>query len=157
MDYNKIFTVILFVFFIIGCKDVNNNLDIDVVRFEKQFYNSDEKQLDNLIYKYPFLFPSQFPKSNWINKINDSVEISLYNKSIIEFKDYDFSSLKLKSIFNNAKNILENFNSPKIFTLITKSDFKDRMIYSGPYLFILPSSYLIVDCTKDYHQSLVLQ
>ena len=101
MDYNKIFTVILFVFFIIGCKDVNNDLDIDVVRFEKQFYNSDEKQLDNLIYKYPFLFPSQFPKSNWINKINDSVEISLYNKSIIEFKDYDFSSLKLKSIFNN--------------------------------------------------------
>ena len=40
MDYNKIFTVILFVFFIIGCKDVNNDLDIDVVRFEKQFYNS---------------------------------------------------------------------------------------------------------------------
>ena len=103
MDYNKIFTVILFVFFIIGCKDVNNDLDIDVVRFEKQFYNSDEKQLDNLIYKYPFLFPSQFPKSNWINKINDSVEISLYNKSIIEFKDYDFSSLKLKSIFNMQK------------------------------------------------------
>ena len=141
MDYNKIFTVILFVFFIIGCKDVNNDLDIDVVRFEKQFYNSDEKQLDNLIYKYPFLFPSQFPKSNWINKINDSVEISLYNKSIIEFKDYDFSSLKLKSIFNNAKNILENFNSPKIFTLITKSDFKDRMIYSGPYLFISLNLY----------------
>ena len=32
--------VILFVFFIIGCKDVYNDLDIDVVRFEKQFYNS---------------------------------------------------------------------------------------------------------------------
>ena len=47
MDYNKIFTVILFVFFIIGCKDVNNDLDIDVVRFEKQFYNSDEKQRHN--------------------------------------------------------------------------------------------------------------
>ena len=68
-----------------------DDLDIDVVRFEKQFYNSkDEKQLDSLIYKYPFLFPSQFPRSVWLNKINDSVEISLYNKSIIEFKELRF-------------------------------------------------------------------
>ena len=48
MDYNNIFTVILFVFFTTGCNDVNQDEDIEIVRFEKQFYNSDEKQLDNL-------------------------------------------------------------------------------------------------------------
>ena len=46
MDYNNIFTVILFVFFTTGCNDVNHDEDIEIIRFEKQFYNSDENQLD---------------------------------------------------------------------------------------------------------------
>ena len=141
MDYNNIFTVILFVFFTTGCNDVNQDEDIEIVRFERQFYNSDENQLDDLIYKYPYLFPSQFPKSTWVNKINDSIERILYDKSTVHFEDYDFNSLKIKSIFNNAKNVLENFKTPKIYTLINKGDFVDRMIYNDPYLFISLNLY----------------
>ena len=141
MDYNKIFNVMLLVFSIIGCNDVNYDKDIEIIRFEKQFYNSDEKQLDDLIEKYPYLFPNQFPKSNWINKINDSLEIDFYKNSLIEFRGYDFNSKKLKLIFNNAKSILQNFKTPKIITLISKSDFNDRVIYNGPYLFISLNLY----------------
>ena len=140
MDYNKIYIVIFIVFFTISC-DNENYYDIEIIRFEKKFYNSDENELDNLILKYPFLFPSQFPKSIWINKINDSVENDLYNYSLMEFKDYDFNSSKVKSIFNNANNILENFKTPKLITLISKSDFNDRIIYTGPYLFISLNLY----------------
>tara|TARA_B100000780_G_scaffold80709_1_gene54994 strand:- start:23073 stop:24008 length:936 start_codon:yes stop_codon:yes gene_type:complete len=141
MDYNKIFTVILLVFSIIGCNDVNYDKDIEIIRFEKQFYNSDEKQLDDLIEKYPYLFPNQFPKSTWINKINDSLEMDFYKNSLIEFKGYDFNSKKVKLIFNNAKSILQNFKTPKIITLISKSDFNDRIIYNEPYLFISLNLY----------------
>jgi hypothetical protein len=59
MDYNKIYIVIFIVFFTISC-DNENYYDIEIIRFEKKFYNSDENELDNLILKYPFLFPSQF-------------------------------------------------------------------------------------------------
>ena len=141
MDYNKIFNVMLLVFSIIGCNDVNYDKDIEIIRFEKQFYGSDEKQLDDLIEKYPYLFPDQFPKSTWVNKINDPLEIDFYKNSLIEFKGYDFNSKKLKVIFNNAKSILPNFNTPKIITLISKSDFNDRIIYNGPYLFISLNLY----------------
>ena len=141
MDYNKIFNVMLLVFSIIGCNDVNYDKDIEIIRFEKQFYSSDEKQLDDLIEKYPYLFPDQFPKSTWVNKINDPLEIDFYKNSLIEFKGYDFNSKKLKVIFNNAKSILPNFNTPKIITLISKSDFNDRIIYNGPYLFISLNLY----------------
>ena len=140
MDYNKIYIVIFIVFFTIGCDNVNYH-DIEIIRFEKEFYNSNEKELDNLIVKYPFLFPNQFPKSIWINKINDSIENDLYNYSLIEFKDYNFNSSEVKSIFNNANNILENFKPPKLITLISKSDFNERIIYSGPYLFISLNLY----------------
>ena len=141
MDYNKIFNVMLLVFSIIGCNDVNYDKDIEIIRFEKQFYSSDEKQLDDLIEKYPYLFPDQFPKSTWVNKINDPLEIDFYKNSLIEFKGYDFNSKKLKVIFNNAKSILPNFNTPKIITLISKSEFNDRIIYNGPYLFISLNLY----------------
>ena len=141
MDYNKIFNVMLLVFSIIGCNDINYDKDIEIIRFEKQFYGSDEKQLDDLIEKYPYLFPDQFPKSTWVNKINDPLEIDFYKNSLIEFKGYDFNSKKLKVIFNNAKSILPNFNTPKIITLISKSDFNDRIIYNGPYLFISLNLY----------------
>ena len=141
MDYNKIFNVMLLVFSIISCNDVNYDKDIEIIRFEKQFYGSDEKQLDDLIEKYPYLFPDQFPKSTWVNKINDPLEIDFYKNSLIEFKGYDFNSKKLKVIFNNAKSILPNFNTPKIITLISKSDFNDRIIYNGPYLFISLNLY----------------
>jgi hypothetical protein len=57
------------------------------------------------------------------------------------FKDYDFNSSKVKSIFNNANNILENFKTPKLITLISKSDFNDRIIYTGPYLFVSLNLY----------------
>ena len=141
MDYNNIFTVILFVFFTTGCNDVNHDEDIEIIRFEKQFYNSDENQLDDLILKHPYLFPSQFSKSTWVNKINDSIERIMYNKSTVLFEDYDFNSLKIKSIFNNAKNVLNFFKTPKIYTLINKGDFIDRMIYNDPYLFISLNLY----------------
>ena len=38
--------------------------------------------LNNLIDKYPYLFPNQFPKSIWINKKNDSIRTrALFKKS----------------------------------------------------------------------------
>ena len=141
MDYNKIFTVILFVFFTIGCNDVNHDEDIEIVRFEKQFYNSDENQLDDLISSTLIYFQVNFLNQHGLNKINDSIERILYNKSTVQFEDYDFNSLKIKSIFNNAKNVLENFKTPKIYTLINKGDFNDRMIYNDPYLFISLNLY----------------
>ena len=140
MDYNKIYTVIFIVFFSIGCNHVIYN-DVEIVRFEKEFYNSDEKELDDLIDEYPFLFPDQFSKTTWINKINDSIENDLYNYSLIEFKDYNFNSNQVQSIFHNANNILDNFKTPTLITLISKSDFNERIIYSGPYLFISLNLY----------------
>ena len=40
MDYNKLFTVIFYVFFITGCSEIDNLSEIEVIRFEKEFYSS---------------------------------------------------------------------------------------------------------------------
>ena len=72
MVYNKYFALIIYLFFIIGCNYELINKEVKVIRFEKEFYNSSNNELNNVIDKYPYLFPNQFPKSVWITKKNDS-------------------------------------------------------------------------------------
>ena len=141
MDYNKLFTVIFYVFFITGCSEINNLSEIEVIRFEKEFYSSKDGELRALINKYPYLFPNQFSDSVWLNKKNDSIELELYYKSSLVFSNFNFNSKKLKTIFNKAKT-LETFKNPTIVTLINKGNFEDRVIYADSLLFISLNFYL---------------
>ena len=140
MDYNKLFIVIFYVFFITGCSEIDNLSEIEVVRFEKEFYSSKDGELDALINKYPYLFPNQFSDSVWLNKKNDSIELELYYKSSQVFSNFNFNSKKLKTIFNKAKS-LEAFKYPTIVSLINKGNFEDRVIYADSLLFVSLNFY----------------
>jgi hypothetical protein len=141
MDYNKLFTVIFYLFFITGCSEIDNLSEIEVIRFEKEFYSSKDGELDALIKKYPYLFPNQFSDSVWLNKKNDSIELELYHKSSQVFSNFNFNSKKLKTIFNKAKS-LEAFKYPTIVSLINKGNFEDRVIYADSLLFVSLNFYL---------------
>ena len=140
MDYNKLFTVIFYVFFITGCNEIDNLSEIEVIRFEKEFYSSKDGELRALINKYPYLFPNQFSDSVWLNKKNDSIELELYYKSSQVFNNFNFNSKKLKTIFNKAKS-LEAFKYPTIVSLINKGNFEDRVIYADSLLFVSLNFY----------------
>jgi hypothetical protein len=80
MDYIKFIVLVLHVFLFYGCNKVDNFENVEVIRFEKEFYNSDDKNLDSVINKYPFLFPNQFSISIRLEKKIDSSEIEHYKK-----------------------------------------------------------------------------
>lgn len=141
MDYKKLFTFIFYLFFITGCSEIDNLSEIEVIRFEKEFYSSKDGELDALINKYPYLFPNQFSDSVWLNKKNDSIELELYRKSSQVFSDFNFNSKKLKTIFSKAKS-LEAFKYPTIVSLINKGNFEDRVIYADSLLFVSLNFYL---------------
>ena len=141
MDYKKLFTFIFYLFFITGCSEIDNLSEIEVIRFEKEFYSSKDGELDALINKYPYLFPNQFSDSVWLNKKNDPIELELYYKSSQVFSNFNFNSKKLKSIFKKAKN-LEAFKYPTIVSLINKGNFEDRVIYADSLLFVSLNFYL---------------
>jgi hypothetical protein len=141
MDYNKLFIVIFYVFFITGCSEIDNLSEIEVIRFEKEFYSSKDGELRELINKYPYLFPNQFSDSVWLNKKNDSIELELYHKSSQVFSNFNFNSKKLKTIFNKAKS-LEAFKYPTIVSLINMGNFEDRVIYADSLLFVSLNFYL---------------
>ena len=141
MDYKKLFTFIFYLFFITGCSEIDNLSEIEVIRFEKEFYSSKDGELRELINKYPYLFPNQFSDSVWLNKKNDSIELELYHKSSQVFSNFNFNSKKLKTIFNKAKS-LEAFKYPTIVSLINMGNFEDRVIYADSLLFVSLNFYL---------------
>ena len=140
MDYIKFIVVVLHVFLFYGCNKVDNFENVDVIRFEKEFYDSDDKNLDSLINKYPFLFPNQFSRSTWLEKKSDSTEVGLYQKSIEVFDDFQFNSPKLKLIFKNAKENFNSFQTPKLISLISLGDYNDKVIYAD-YIVLISLNY----------------
>ena len=47
------------------------DIDIQVDRFEKKFFEISEDSISNLINEYPFLFSNEFDVSNWIDIAKD--------------------------------------------------------------------------------------
>ena len=89
MDYIKFIVVVLHVFLFYGCNKVDNFENVDVIRFEKEFYDSDDKNLDSLINKYPFLF-----------LINFQDQLGLRKKAILQKLAFIENPLKFSTIFN---------------------------------------------------------
>ena len=80
--YKIIFSFILI--FVSGCSSkINKVYDlVSIDRFEKKFFNADSDSLSKLIKDYPFLFPSNLNKEEWVNIKNDSLRKFIFNESI---------------------------------------------------------------------------
>jgi hypothetical protein len=144
MSYFKIYKVILFVFLLntLACSQTQKKASLDIIRFEKEFFNSNEQSLPELINKYPFLFPKEYPMSTWNQFLKDSVKLEIYNETMQVFKDFKPIANEIELIFNNSKSLFPKFFSPKVFTLNSQSEYSNRIIYADSLLFISLDSYL---------------
>lgn len=151
IDY-KIYNVILFIFLlnILGCFQEKQSLSIDIVRFEKEFYSSNEQTLPVLINKYPYLFPKEYHLLIWNQFLKDSVKLEIYKETLKVFQNFDSISNEIQVIFENSKAIFPKFKSPKVITLNSQSEYSNRIIYSDSLLFISLDSYL----GENYYKSL---
>ena len=151
IDY-KIYNVILFIFLlnILGCSQEKQSLSIDIVRFEKEFYSSNEQTLPVLINKYPYLFPKEYHLLIWNQFLKDSVKLEIYKETLKVFQNFDSISNEIQVIFENSKVIFPKFKSPKVITLNSQSEYSNRIIYSDSLLFISLDSYL----GENYYKSL---
>lgn len=143
IDY-KIYKVFLCYFFIIllGCESKILNENVVIHRFENEFYNSSENDLQILINKYPYLFPSQFPTENWKSFLKDSTRLSVFKRTSKVFEDLSKESKEMSQIFNRLENIFPKFTKPKVITLNSQTEYENRIIYADSLLLISLDSYL---------------
>ncbi len=142
-NYIKKITLILFFFTSVSCDDkVVKNDKFNIDRFEKKFYNSDEADLNELKNKYPYFFPNSFPESVWINRLNDPIQQEIFSEIQKEYESIEFLEIELSKFFKKHKEIDNTFTQPKVITVNTDVDYKNKIILTDSLLLIGLDNYL---------------
>lgn len=124
--------------------DVSNiNVEVKIDRFDQQFYNATALDLPKLKAKYPYLFPSNNPDSVWVNKIKNEQE--LFQNAENVFGDFNSEKATLRHLFKHVKYYHPTFKEPKILTLITDLDYRNKVIYADSLLLVSLDMYLGMD------------
>ncbi len=117
-------------------------VDFEVIRFDKKFASTTPENLDNLKKEYPFLFPSRYPDSIWLYKLNDSIQEEIEMEVQKAFPEFSTENDELYRLFQHVKYYFPEFEVPDVITVTSEVDYKNKVIYSGDYLFISLDTYL---------------
>jgi len=122
--------------------DVSNvSVDVQIDRFDVDFYNATSKTLSSIKRKYPMFFPHQID-SVWLNKINNKDEQTLFIETQKVYEKIDFLKDDLEYLFKHVKHYNQDFKSPKVTTMLTNIDYDNRVVYNGDHLLISLDAYL---------------
>jgi len=139
----KIIYFFLTIFFM-SCTDEKNIKlkDIEIVRFEQLFQNIEPFNLKELKSEYPFFFPSKYNDSVWTNRLKDSVQKEIFNEVQFKYKSTDSIKNEISLFFNEKSKYFNNFSYPKIFTVNSDIDYKNKIILADSILLIALDNYL---------------
>jgi hypothetical protein len=151
-----IFLPFLLLTTLIACKKNTENeiskikVKYEFIEFHKDFFSANETELIELKYLYPYLFPTNISNKEWLNKINDSDDKTL-------FKITDSIYPKLNKIKNETYKLYQHityykpsFSAPKTFTLINGLNYENSILYADSLVFISLDLYLGAN-SEVYH------
>ena len=142
-NYTKNTLMILFFFIVVSCNEKVDKTDKYIIdRFEKQFYNSKPIELNELKKKYPYFFPKSFPESVWVERLNDPIQQEIFNEIQKEYESVNFLELEISDFFNRNLKINRNFIKPKVITVNTDIDYRNKIILTDSILIIGLDNYL---------------
>tara|TARA_B100000929_G_scaffold285209_1_gene268492 strand:+ start:307 stop:1266 length:960 start_codon:yes stop_codon:yes gene_type:complete len=117
-------------------------VDFKLIRFDQEFAETTEEELPVLKSNYPFLFPEQYPDSIWVQKLNDSIQEEVNTEVNKKFPEFSAENDDLYSLFQHVKYYFPDFQAPDVITVTSEVDYKNKVIYTGDYLFISLDTYL---------------
>jgi len=146
----KYISIILLLFGVFSCTSKQENrIDVSEVkvefsldRFDVDFYTTTANTLQETKDKYPFFFSANEPDSIWINKINNAQEKELYAETQKLFSDVSFLRNDLEQLFKYIKYYNPKFKAPRVITLLSNIDHRNKVVYTKDYLLISLDVYL---------------
>lgn len=146
----KLIIVFLIISSFYSCKKENKieeevtkiNIDFNVERFDKIFAESSPEDLPELKDAYPFLFSSKIPDSIWINKMKDTLQIELSNEVNKSFGDFEKTKLDISQLFKHLKYYFPEFKTPRVITVISNVDYRNKVIVTDSIVLIALDTYL---------------
>lgn len=143
-----IFTVLSVLVIFIGCNDNDKveaevakiPMDLQLSRFDREFAEATPEGLPGLRAAYPYLFPA--PDSIWIMKMQDSLQVELFQEVGNTFRSFEYEEEGLEELFRHAKYYFPEFVPPHVITVTNDVDYNNRVILTDSLLLIGLDNYL---------------
>ena len=144
--FYRVFIAIL----IISCSSKNEleekiadvEVKVHIERFDEKFANANPQELPKLKKSYPYLFPEQFSDSVWVSRMTDSLHQVMAGEIADKFDDFVQDTLEIHKLFQHIKYYFPEFRSPKIVTVNSDVDYKNRIIYADTLMLVGLDNYL---------------
>ena len=118
------------------------DIDFTVESFDRIFAESSPKDLPKLKKGFPFLFSSKFSDSIWINKMQDTLQLQLSNETNRVFSDFKSARSEIKKLFQHLKYYFPEFKTPRVITVTSNVDYRNKVIVTDSIVLIALDTYL---------------
>lgn len=143
-----IFTVFSGSLLFLACNNTNKvakeidkiPIDLKVMRFDRDFAAATPDKLPVLRKEFPYLFPA--PDSVWVAKMQDSLQIELFQEVGNTFNSFMDEEDGLIQLFKHIRYYFPEQQTPKVITVTNDVDYDNRIILADTLLFIGLDNYL---------------
>ena len=143
------FLIVLLLFFN-ACKEDNEvereisklDANVKIERFDLAFKNAATTDLPKLKRAYPFLFSERVNDSIWIERMNDSLQHELSNEVEKTYENFDDIQEDIKSLFQHLKYYDKTFKIPRVITVTSDVDYRNKTIVTDTIVLISLDTYL---------------
>lgn len=123
------------------------DIDLNVERFDLDFAKAKSDDLPKLKRDYPFLFSERIPDSVWIDRINDSLQKELSGEVEKTYAKFDDVHDDIESLFQHLKYYDKTFKVPRVITVTSDVDYRNKTIVTDTIVLISLDTYL----GSDHH------
>ncbi|MDI5886560.1 gliding motility lipoprotein GldB [Flavobacterium yafengii] len=146
----KYLFLVVFCLFILSCDKKNKvesavtaiPLEVKVERFDKIFFETPPQDLEKVKKQFPFFFPPGNDNSVWLSKMQDPLWRELYTEVQKKYGDFEPVKLELETLFKHIKYYFPKIKTPKVITIISEMDYKNKAIYADSLVVISLELYL---------------
>ena len=146
----KYLFLVVFCLFILSCDKKNKvesavtaiPLEVKVERFDKIFFETPPQDLEKVKKQFPFFFPPGNGDSVWLEKMQDPLWRELYTEVQKKYGDFEPVKLELETLFKHIKYYFPKTRTPKVITVISEMDYKNKAIYADSLVVISLELYL---------------
>jgi gliding motility-associated lipoprotein GldB len=117
--------------------------NLQVIRFDKVFFEAVPEDLPKLIRDFPFFFPEGNDDEVWLEKMQNPLWRELYAEVQIKFSDFEPYKIEMEDVVKRIKYNFPKVQSPnKVYTVISEMDYDNKVIYADSLLIVSLEMYL---------------
>ncbi len=122
-------------------------IDVEIVRFDKEFSEATPADLSKLKQDFPAFFPKQYNDSIWINKLTDTLQNQLEAEVFKTFPKEENIESVVVPLFQHIKYYFPKFYTPIVVTATSDVDYRNKVILADSMLIVGLDNYL----GSDHH------